>query len=189
MLPLMSRLSLQHHKIIGTPNQLISNLSNPNMTFLSRGFSVACMLLATHSTSTAAVTRAQTESRRLNIFLEQSIAAEVQNAHAQGISKPKFTLHAKVAGAETDFEVNVREAVPAVTSQTTTSIGNGENRYVNGRDVATLLIADQVGTFGVIAVEEGGRVNGIIKKGNDKAIQFTQNGEGGKVSLYREMEG
>jgi hypothetical protein len=60
---------------------------------------------------------------------------------------------------------------------------------VNGRDVATLLIADQVGAFGVIAVEEGGRVNGIIKKGKDKAVQFTQNGEGGKVSLYREMEG
>jgi hypothetical protein len=159
------------------------------MTFISRGFSVACMLLATHSTSTAAVARAQTESRRLNIFLEQSIAAEVQNAHAQGISRPKFTLHAKVAGAETDFEVNVREAVPAVTSQTTTSIGNGENLYVNGRDVATLLIADQVGAFGVISVEEGGRVNGIIKKGNEKAVQFTQNGEGGKVSLYGEMEG
>jgi hypothetical protein len=157
------------------------------MTFLSRGFSVACMLLATHSTTTATVARAQqAETRRLNIFLEQSIAAEVQNAHAQGISKPKFTLHAKVAGAETDFEVNVREAVPAVTSQTTTSIGNGENRYVNGRDVATLLIADQAGAFGVIAVEGGGRVNGIIMKSNEKAVQFTQNGEGGKVSLYGE---
>ena len=147
------------------------------------------MLLATHITTTAAVARAQTESRRLIVLPEQSIAAEVQNAQAQGISRPKFTLHAEVAGAETDFKVNVREAVPAVTSQTTTSIGNGKGRHVNGRLVATLLFADQAGAFGVISVEEGGKVNGIIKNGKEKAVQFTQNGEGGKVSLYGEMEG
>ena len=167
---------------------LISKLTNPNMTFLSRGVSVACMLLGTHSATTAAVARAQTKSHRLNVRPEQSIAAEVQNAHAQGNSRPKFTPHAEVAGAETNFEVNVREAVPAVTSQTTTSIGNGKSRSENGRDVATLLIADQPGAFAVIAVEGGGRVNGIIKNGNEKAVQFTQNGEGGKVSLYGEME-
>jgi hypothetical protein len=59
--------------------------------------------------------------------------------HTQSIYKPKFTLHAKVAGTETDFKVHVHEAVLAVTSETTTSVGDGTSRYVKGRDISTIV--------------------------------------------------
>ena len=145
-------------------------------------FTVTSLRLALFSPATAAAVGAQTESRRLNVSAEKSIAAEVQNAHAQVISDPKFTLHAEVAGTETDFEVNVREAVPAVTSETTTSVGNGKSRYVEGRDVATILVSDQPDALAFITVEENGRVNGIVQKDGDK-VKFTQSGRGQKVSL------
>ncbi len=145
-------------------------------------FTVTSLLLALFSPATAAAVGAQTESCRLNVLAEKSIAAEVQNAHAQGISNPKFTLHAKVAGTETDFEVNVREAVPAVTSETTTSVGNGESRYVEGRDVETILVSDQPDALAFITIKENGRVNSIVQKDGRK-VKFTQSGRGQKVSL------
>ncbi len=98
------------------------------------------------------------------------------------IYSPKFTLLAKVAGTKTDFEVNVREAVPAITSKTTTSIGNGESCYVKGRDGVTILVSDQPDALAFITVKENGRVNGIVQKDREK-VKFTQSGRGKKVSV------
>ena len=50
----------------------------------------------------------------------QSIAANIQDAHASGDFEPRFTLNAVRADSnKTDYMVRVREAVPAVTSMTT----------------------------------------------------------------------
>jgi hypothetical protein len=118
--------------------------------------------------ATATIVSAQTESHCLNVSAEQSIAAEVQNAHVQGISKPKFTLHAKVTGTE-DFKVNVRKAVPAVTSKTTTSFGNGVSCHVKGRDATTIMVRDQQDALVIITIKENGiKVNGIVQKDGAK---------------------
>ena len=84
------------------------------------------------SLAMAAVVSAQTKSRHLNVLAEQFIAAEVQNVHTQSISKPKVTLHVEVAGTKTNFEVHISEAVLAITSKTTTSVGDGTSHYVKG---------------------------------------------------------
>jgi hypothetical protein len=54
---------------------------------------------------------------------------------------------------------------------------------VNGKNVATILVSEEKDVIAFITVEEGGRVNGVVKKGKDKGVKFTQNGQGGKVSL------
>ena len=80
--------------------------------------------------------------RRLNVLPSQSIATEIETAHAAGNLKPRFTLHAADESSPpaannnifastnttwTDllFEVHVREAEPAITSKTTTSVKGG----------------------------------------------------------------
>jgi hypothetical protein len=79
--------------------------------------------------------------------------------------------------------VRVREAVPAVTSQTTTSIQDGKSNYVNEEDVATMLVSDEADTLALISVEKkGGNVNGIVQKNGEK-MKFAQRGGGGKVRL------
>ena len=150
------------------------------MTIISKGMSFACLLLVGRTT-TAAFERA--EPRRLKVKPSESIAAAVQATHAQGNSKARFVLQAEKPGDETGFEVKVREAEPAVTAKTTTSIGNGQSRHVNGKNVATILVSEEKDVIAFITVEEGGRVNGVVKKGKDKGVKFTQNGQGGKVSL------
>jgi hypothetical protein len=151
------------------------------MTVLSKGIPFACLLLVGRTTT--AFERAEAQSRRLKVSPSESVAAVVQAAHAQGNFKAQFALQAERPGDETDFEVNFREAEPAVTSKTTTSIRNGESRSVNGKDVATILVSDEKDALAFIAVEEGGKVNGIVKKGNDKGVNFTHNGRGRKVSF------
>ena len=83
----------------------------------------------------------------------------------------------------TEYEVHVREAVPAVTSKTTISIQDSESSYVNEDDMATILVSDdEDGVLAFIAVEKkGGNVNGIVHKGNGEKMKFTQRGGGGKV--------
>jgi hypothetical protein len=149
------------------------------MAILSKEVSIACLLMAAH-TIAAGFDRAES-NRPLKVSPGESIAAAIQTAHAQGNFKNRFVLEAELAGSETAFGVNVREAVPAVTSKTTTSIGNGGSRYVNGKDVATVLVSDKEGVLAFIAIEEGGKVNGIVKKGKDKGVKFTQKGNGEKV--------
>jgi len=80
--------------------------------------------------------------RRLNVLPSQSIATEIETAHAAGNLKPRFTLHAadessppaannnifastNTTGTDLLFEVHVREAEPAITSKTTTSVKGG----------------------------------------------------------------
>jgi hypothetical protein len=151
---------------------------------------LACLLLAANTEVSASKLRGQTESRRLKVSPVESIATAVWNAHAEGNFKPRFTLEAEFASAKTVFDVNVREAVfdvsvreavSAVTSKTTTSIGNGNSRFVNGKDVATVLVSDEANVLAFITVEESGKVNGIVKKGNDKGVKVTQKGQGDKV--------
>ncbi len=55
-------------------------------------FTVTSLLLALFFPTTAAVVSAQTESCHINVSAEKSIAAEVQNARAQGISNPKAVI-------------------------------------------------------------------------------------------------
>jgi hypothetical protein len=153
------------------------------MIVLFREVSFACLLMAAHKIA-AAFERAETKSRRLKVSPSESIATAIQTAHAQGNFKNRFVLEAELAGAETVFDVNVREAESAVTSKTTTSIGNGESRYVNEKDVATVLVSDEADVLAFITVEEGGKVNGIVQKGNDMGVKFTQKGKGEKVRFY-----
>ena len=174
------------------------------MKFLYCGFVAACLLLAAQSTSATTTGKhadAPAPPRRLNVLPEQSIATEIQTAHAMGIAKPRLTLHTEEQASnmtslmnifasssntqKNDFEVHVREAVPAVTSMTTTSVQGGESRSVNENDVATMLVSDEPGVFALISVEKtGGKVNGIVKKRGMKDVQLMQDGQGGKVS-YR----
>ena len=147
---------------------------------LPKEVSFACLLLGAH-TIVAAFERAETKSRLLKVSPSEFIATAVQTAHAEGNFKPRFTLEAELAGADTIFDVKVREAVPAVTSKTTTSVGNGESRHVDGKDVAIILVSDEAGVLAFISVEEGGKVNGFVRKGIDKGVKFTQKGQGGKV--------
>jgi hypothetical protein len=117
----------------------------------------------------------------------QSIAADIENAHSRGNLKPRLTIHAKhgksslaklFSTIETDFAVHVREAEPAVTSKTTTSIEGGDSQYVNESDVATMLVSDEPNVLALISVnKEGGKVN-------ETRVQLTQNGQGGNVRLH-----
>ncbi len=158
------------------------------MPNLFREVFFACLLLAAHTNASASKLRHQTESRRLKVSPSESIATAVWDAHAEGNFKPRFTLEAEFASDKTVFDVTVREAVMAVTSKTTSSIGNGNSRYVNGKEVATVLVSDEADVLAFITVEEGGKVNGIVKKGNDKGIKLTQKGQGGKVRFYGKLD-
>jgi hypothetical protein len=113
---------------------------------------------------------------------DQSIAAKIQDAHASGDFKPRFTLNAERADSnKTNYMVRVREAVPAVTSMTTMSIQNGTSVPVNEDDVATILVSDEDGVIALISVhKKGGKVDGIVQK-NGENMKFTQKGGGGKV--------
>jgi hypothetical protein len=150
------------------------------MAILSKQVSLAFPLLAALTAATA-FERPESEARRFKVWSTESIAEAVQTAHAQGNFKPRFTLEAELSDAKTVFSVNVREAEPAVTSKTATSIGSGESRYVDGKDVASILVSDEADVLALIAVEDGGKVKGIVEKGNDKAIKITQKGRGEKV--------
>jgi len=157
---------------------------------------VASLLLLSFSSHsfTAAAERSQSSGRRLNVLPGQSIATEIQTAHAAGNLKPRFTLNAAeiikssptnnmFTSTETNlFEVHVREAKPAVTSKTTTSVKGRRSRFVNPDNVATMLVSDEVGVFALIYVDKrAGKVNGIVKKDKTKGVKFTQNGRGEQV--------
>lgn len=152
------------------------------MAILSKEISFACLMMAAH-TIAAGFDRAETKPR-VKVLPDESIAEVIQTAHSQGNFKNRFVLEAELAGSETTFDVNVREAVPAVTSKTTTSIGNGESRRVNGNDVATVLVSDEEGVLALIAVDEGGKVNGFVKKGKSKGFKFTLKRKGEKVRFH-----
>jgi hypothetical protein len=160
----------------------------------------------------AAVTTTTTKHhRRLHVLPTQSIAAEIQTAHAAGNWKPRFTLFAAdessspppataaannnifstgtstststTAGTDSSlFEVHVREAEPAITSKTTISVKGGKAHYVDSANVATMLVSDEVNVLALLSVDKNnGKVNGIVKKGK-RAKKFTQNSRrGGKV--------
>ncbi len=129
---------------------------------------VASLLLGTsYPSATAAIERV--------IFSGQSIAATIQDAHASGDFRPHFTLNAERADINrTNYMVRVREAVPAVTSMTTTSIENGTSIPVSEIDVATMLVSDKDGVIALIYLDKkGGKVNGIVQK-NGENIKFMQ---------------
>ena len=139
-------------------------------------------------------------ARHLNIFSGESIASEVKKSGYS--SSNKYTLHAKehVSGDSSsseaegvDFIIDVRQATPAVTSMTTTSVNGVETQSVHDADIATILVSDDEemndGTFALIAVEKqgNGRVNGIIHKsggrGKGDIKMFQERGQGQQVSL------
>jgi hypothetical protein len=143
---------------------LLKSLSSP-------GFVAILLLALSCPSTTAAIERVITPG--------QSIAAEIQNAHASGDFKPQFSLYAERVGSEQPFMVHVREAEPAVTSMTTVSIQDGASSHVNETDVAAMLVSDEVGVVALIAVDKkGGKVNGIVQK-DGASIKFTQKGGGG----------
>lgn len=138
-----------------------------------------------------------TTDRRLNVLSSQSIATEIQTAHAAGNLNPRFTLHAteesspansnnifstSTTGTDLLFEVHVREAEPAITSKTTTSVKGSKAHYVDFNNVATMLVSDEVGVMALLSVDKkDGKVNGIVKKGKN-VKKFTQkNGQGEKA--------
>ena len=110
----------------------------------------------------------------------QSIAAKIQDAHASGDFRPRFTLNAERADSDkTNYMVRVREAVPAVTSMTTMSIQNGTSIHpVSEDDVATMLVSDEYGVIALISVDKkGGKADGIVQK-NGENMKFMQRGDG-----------
>jgi hypothetical protein len=136
--------------------------------------------------------------RRLNVLPSQSIATEIETAHAAGNLKPRFTLHAAdksspppataannnifsaststTIGTELVFEVHVREAEPAITSKTTISVKGGKAHYVDSANIDTMLVSDEDGVLALLSVDKkDGKVNGIVKKGNSGITKkFTQ---------------
>lgn len=134
--------------------------------------------------------------RRLTITSDESIALQIQTAHANGSNifgndeKLRYKLHAEQSwGATSEFFVNVKEATPAITSATTTSTNDGPARPINDKRIATLLVADtdsadEKNTIAMIAVDKRtGNVNGIVNKGNGENVNFFQQ-MGNKVRLY-----
>jgi hypothetical protein len=79
----------------------------------------------------------------------------------------------------TDYEVRVRVATPAVTSNTTISVNGGESKYIDEDDIAIMLVSDEPDSAIVlISVEKkGGNVDGIIHKDGEK-IKLTQKSGG-----------
>jgi len=151
--------------------------------FISRGILVAVpgLLLALSSPATTAAINAQPH-RRINVAPDQSIADEVRNAHANGNPRPEFSLRAERFGSKEIYQVDVREAEPAVTSETTVSFQGGESKHVDEDALDTLLVSTTDGTVALIAVEKkGGKVDGIVLS-PDETIKLTQTG-GQKVSL------
>ena len=146
-----------------------------------------------HTVITVAAT-----DRRLNVLPSQSIATEIETAHAAGNLKPRFTLHAadessppaannnnifastNTTGTDLLFEVHVREAEPAITSKTTTSVKGGKAHYVDSANVATMLVSDEVGVMALLSVDKkDGKVNGIVTKGKS-VKKFTQKSRRGE---------
>ena len=142
-----------------------------------------------HTVITVAAT-----DRRLNVLPSQSIATEIEMAHAAGNLKPRFTLHAadessppaannnnifastNTTGTDVLFEVHVREAEPAITSKTTISVKGGKAHYVDSANIDTMLVSDEDGVLALLSVDkQDGKVNGIVKKGNSGITKkFTQ---------------
>lgn len=147
--------------------------------------------------------------RRLTISSDESIALQIQTAHANisrgrnifGTSndaKPRYKLHAEqlweerttTGGGGGEYYINVKEATPAITSATTTSTSGGPHRSVNDYDMATLLVADtdsaeeETDTLAVIAVDKStGNVRGIVNKENgEETMNFIQD-MGNKVGF------
>lgn len=145
------------------------------------------LLVVSFRTATADVEHSPL-SRRLSISSDQFIVMEIQSAHEEGDLNPHLTLHAESVGSlavnnTNDFEVHVREAVPAVSSETTLSIEGGRrSQSVNPENVAIMLVSDEPGVLALISVDKtGGTTNGIVKKGKEKSVKFRQNGLRGKV--------
>ena len=157
---------------------------------------VASLLLLAAFLPHTVITVAATD-RRLNVLPSQSIATEIETAHAAGNLKPRFTLHAAdessppstaannnifsaststTTGTELVFEVHVREAEPAITSKTTISVKGGKAHYVDSANIATMLVSDEDGVMALLSVDkQDGKVNGIVKEGTSGvAKKFTQ---------------
>ena len=146
---------------------------------LLQGIAVQLLLATSLLTTTTAVD----VLRRGNIAPGKSIVAAIQNAHDAGTGiQPWFNFFAE--GSTTEYEVHVREAVPAVTSETTISLQGGKSNTVNEDNVANMLVGDEPGVIVLIAVEKkGGKVNGIVQKKDGKKMKFKQNVGEGKVSI------
>ncbi|KAL3761984.1 hypothetical protein ACHAW5_006490 [Stephanodiscus triporus] len=136
---------------------------------------VASLLLAASSSTTAA-------DKNNVIPVDESIAARIEKAHTARVIIPRFILQAQRSGSEANYQVQVREAMPAVTSTTTTSVRGGNSRYVDEDDIATMLVSDEPDVFALIAVEKNGgkKANGIVQRDAEK-IKITQNGSGAKT--------
>jgi hypothetical protein len=148
---------------------------------LLQGIAVQLLLATSLLTTTTAVD----VLRRGNVAPGKSIVAAIQNAHDAGTGiQPRFNFFAKLAGSTTEYEVHVREAVPAVTSETTISFQGGKSNTVNEDNVANMLVGDEPGVIVLIAVKKkGGKVNGIVQKKDGKKMKFKQNVGEGKVSI------
>ena len=121
-----------HNKFVRShPTSKYKAITNHDF-FISRStlITVAGLLLALSSPTTTAAINAQPHCC-IKVVPGQSITDEVWNAHADGILLPKFTLHAEKAGSETIYEVEVCEAQPAVTSETTVSFQGGKSKHVD----------------------------------------------------------
>lgn len=143
---------------------------------------ITTLVLALMSTAASVNTRSAV---RPKLQPGSSIAQAIRNEHAQGNTRPKFTLIGQVDGTSGStedkfFAVNVREPVQAVTSETTFSAFHGPPERV-GELVSTILVADNgpdsedEGTIGIISIDkETDEVNGIVQKKSGEKLKFIQ---------------
>lgn len=135
-------------------------------------------------------------SQRRLVNPNQSIADVVAAAHSKGKGpngngnsngRAKFKLQGELPNGG-NFEINVKECTPAITSLTTTSKDGGPNVSVKTNDLATILVADpdeeeESGAIAIIAVDgKTDKVNGIVHRGGMK-MKFTQE-KGKKVRIW-----
>ena len=145
--------------------------------------------------------------RRLTVLADESIASAVQIAHEgyDDVEYPtSFVLNAEVVdvagdsvaasgGGGGEYELVVREALPAISSATTLSVDGVPAGNVDSDVVSTMLVSDVDGILALISVDVhgSGNVRGIIRDdnggdGEGTGMKFAQDGEGGTVSRRTE---
>ena len=135
----------------------------------------------------------ETEKLRKTIAPDDSIADAVRNERLQGNKKSRFSIKSKMRGKNyggKTFDVDVVEADPAVTSQTTISTLDGHVQPVGDMGYS-LLVNDMTendkGTVAILFVNlRTNEIQGVVKKKDQKGMKIRQNK--GKPSFVEEDE-
>mmetsp|Transcript_27516 Transcript_27516/g.58125 ORF Transcript_27516/g.58125 Transcript_27516/m.58125 type:complete len:136 (+) Transcript_27516:176-583(+) len=92
----------------------------------------------------------ESSSHRRFLKPSDNIGQKMAKEHANGNARPHVTIQAKIAGSDSTVEYNLREAMPAVTGETTIS-SPSEKGKVNANDLETILVSDDPAYFALVA--------------------------------------